>query len=240
MTDFQVDVQDGPQASGYASVDTKLVPKAGATYLQQRVIIADENVGSAMVRFQSPLVGGRPSAMVQNLFSVYNGSPSNMMELRKLTVELDQSGPPGASLGGQPILRGYKITAAPTLGTDLTSRKFICHPSQTSHPSIIVRSDGGSVDATVAASVLQASVIGPYGSAPFGQAFPPRQWTLVGQMLTPDQVIVAEDIEPGYLPVIGPNEGFVVRVENIATLNSWPSKTALSFETIWREFDPTI
>lgn len=241
MGDFQVGVNDNAVASGYADVDSRVV----GSVVQQRVVPLDTIVPSCAWRVSIPAMSARPSVSPQNLFSLYNGSPSNCLELREVHVEYFQgatglNNPSGQLYAPPPMLRGYKVAAAPTLGTDITARKFSAHPSQSSHASVVVRTDGGDfLDATVAASALQASVIGARASAPFGHAMLTKNWTLAGQALSPNNRVVG-DLDPQYLPIIGPGEGAVFRLEGIATTTANPSQNLYSAEIACREFDPTL
>jgi hypothetical protein len=148
---------------------------------------------------------------------------------------------------GNLVAVAYKTAGVPLNGVDVTAAKIAAHPSQLSHASVVVRTDGQArVHGTIAASALIASISGANASAPIGQAVLPRAFgypsTNFGpfQMLTPDQDIIG-DRDPLYPMIIGPGQGFVVRIENVASpLYAMPSNQMIAGEIAWREFDPTL
>jgi hypothetical protein len=249
MADLPVGVDDKTLAAGVADVDTRVV----GSVVQQRVVPVDVIAPSACVRVAIAGIGGRPSVAPSigpnNLFTVWNGSPSNMMELAKVHVEYSPPTASSAAMGTPvqpPIMAvAYKLTAVPSSGVDITPAKFVAHPSQTSHASVVVRTDGQArAHGTIAASALIAS-IGANASAPIGQAMLPRPQGLASlnnsfQYLSPDQDIVG-DRDPIYPVIIGPGQGFVVRLENLVNPSAANPSTAMyAGEIAWREYDPTI
>lgn len=251
MADLPVGVTDNAPGAGIAEVDTRLV--VGGSTVQQRVVPVDAIVCDAAVCLSIAGIGGRSSVAASigpnNLFAVWNGSPSQMMELARVHVEYAPAfasmAPSLAAPNQGPVMAvAYKITSKPSHGVEITAAKITKHPSQVSAASIVALTDGQArVHGTVAASALIAS-LGANSSAPLGQAALPRIFGYPSsnfgpnQVLSPDQILIG-DRDAIYPVIIGPGQGFVVRLENLASpVFANPSTAVYAAEVAWREYNP--
>lgn len=168
--------------------------------------------------FRTP---GRAGTANHTVFAFWNGSVSKICRVKGVGIDLLATVIKAATVI-PPIIRIYRITAAPTNGTLCT--KTAEDSTLTSDANIVIRGDA-SADGTLSASALAATISG----GALTQEFAPRMITAAGYEMF-DKVMFFDQTDL----VLRPNEGYVVRLDYaVATAN--PATDFWVCNTIWTE-----
>jgi len=176
--------------------------------------------------FRTP---GRAGTTGQNLFSIHNATGSTIaLDVRKIVVGFNATVAKAVTVM-PPVIRCYKVTVLPTLGTPAT-KVTSDSAAMASSASVTIREDA-SADGTSSASALTATI--PAGAV-IDQAFAPRVISAAGVEF-PGRIIFLEEAERGV--ILRPLEGIVVRLDyTLATQN--PITDMWTVSACWEEFTP--
>lgn len=192
----------------------------------QQVITAEPKTLSRgrVATFRTP---GRAGTTGANLLAFWNGSASRACKILFGGVDLVQTAVRAATVV-PPVVRWYRMTAAPTNGTVLT--KALEDTSGASDANITVRGDA-SADGTLSATALTATAVG----GPITHEFAPRLLAIgtspATNLYEPFDKCEFFDRSP---VVIRPSEGLLCRLDyTVATAN--PATDFWIVNLIWNE-----
>lgn len=172
----------------------------------------------------SRIIGGL-AANPQNLFSISNGDSIVVINVRRVTVELDAS---TALIAVTPQIKGFRATSI-SGGSNLTKNKI--YPNSTNSNSNVKLLGANSTDAG-AASAISATP----GTLHY-QRFANRMQSAVGQVLPSwDCHVLPPVIGDTSMPSfkLKQNEGFIVSVASAAT-SSNPAGSHWIVNCVWEE-----
>lgn len=200
------------------------------TVYEQYVIMQPEAVVTSRVWASSLRIPNRASAS-QPLFTVWNGGTTNLVSVRRLSIEIDPV--LAVASGASPVIRMYRMStqAATPGGTVITPvRQYTTDAAFNSAISVRADHQADTVSATtaLAAGTLDTNVM-------WTQTVP-RASTLAGffvptefNMLPNDGTLLSQDPL-----VIRPSEGFCLRLEAGAALTA--STWTFAVKTVLGEF----
>jgi len=164
---------------------------------------------------------GRAGTANANIMTLWNGSGAKIVRVNGIGIDLTTTVVKAVTVL-PPIVRIYRVTAAPTNGATLT--KAAEDSTLSSDANIVLRGDA-SADGTLAASALAATASG----GALTQEFAPRLITAAGYEMF-DKTLFFDM----YPLIIRPNEGFLVRLDyTLATQN--PATDMWIAHVMWTE-----
>lgn len=161
------------------------------------------------------------AATPQNLFTIENIDATNLLHIRRLTVQLDAT---AVLTGVMPQVKISRATAVPTGGTALNKAQF--DTANASNASSIVR--GGTASDGGAATAITATA-----GTTIWQQYCMRMHTVVGQVLAPDSNVLPVLVENLDL-TLRQNQALLVQVVASAGASN-PATNHWLANIVWEE-----
>lgn len=174
-------------------------------------------------------IPGRAGTVGQNLLSIHNATGSAVaVDVRRIVVGFNATVAKAVTVM-PPVIRCYKVTVLPTLGTAGT-KVASDSAAMASSASVTILQDA-SADGTSSASPLTATT--PAGAV-IDQWFAPRVISAAGVEF-PGRITLLDEDQRGV--ILRPLEGIVVRLDyTLATQN--PITDMWTVSACWEEFTP--